>query len=311
MGWGKYTFPSPQSLIFFFFGWGGLRTSCVSGKGNKGPLCPVGVGPPFPWTPINPLTGTWRVRLKVGGGGPGVTGAWLIMWWPGGGCLPYVLNRNKNNLKHNILLVQPKSGCLKTRDEAAPHHFLLSNLRGAQHHQGRWGTRGCAQQPSRASASAVCRGYEWLNSCGLLSAAPSQPTYTPSSQWATVNTCVWNSLQEIHRVHHQKNHEPSSSRTAAYLSTFQARKHRLGFKQGAIFIVDAPRLCQKWVGFFPPGGAPQWPRILTTRGSTCIKTPNSICSSLSIYRCISVIKNFTSWNYQPLGEASTHTHTHI
>lgn len=70
---------SPVFDFFFFFGWGGLRTSCVSGKGNKGPLCPVGVGPPFPWTPINPLTGTWRVRLKVGGGGPGVTGAWLIM----------------------------------------------------------------------------------------------------------------------------------------------------------------------------------------------------------------------------------------
>lgn len=37
---------SPVFDFFFFFGWGGLRTSCVSGKGNKGPLCPVGVGPP-------------------------------------------------------------------------------------------------------------------------------------------------------------------------------------------------------------------------------------------------------------------------
>lgn len=88
----------PKSPVFeFFFSslfFGGVRTSCVSGKGNKGPLCPVGVGPPFPWTPINPLTGTWRVRLKVGGGGPGVTGVWLIMWWPGGGCVPYVLKNN-------------------------------------------------------------------------------------------------------------------------------------------------------------------------------------------------------------------------
>lgn len=68
-GVGVVYIPSPQPLIFFFppfFSWGGA--SSVSGKGNKGPLCPVGVGPPFPWTPISPLTGTWRVRLKVGGG---------------------------------------------------------------------------------------------------------------------------------------------------------------------------------------------------------------------------------------------------
>lgn len=70
---------SPVFDIFFFLSGGVCALAVFQARVTRALSALWGWGPPFPWTPINPLTGTWRVRLKVGGGGPGVTGAWLIM----------------------------------------------------------------------------------------------------------------------------------------------------------------------------------------------------------------------------------------
>lgn len=80
--------------------WGGLGgttspASPVSGKGNKGPLCPVGVGPCYHGHGQVHWQEHVERGLKVGGGGKEGRArsdwVWLVMWWPGGDPAPYLL----------------------------------------------------------------------------------------------------------------------------------------------------------------------------------------------------------------------------
>lgn len=299
-GVGVVYIPSPQPLIFFFppffwWWWGGA--SSVSGKGNKGPLCPVGVGPPFPWTPISPLTGTWRVRLKVGGGGPGVTGVWLIMWWPGEGCVPYVLNNE------NALMFSPEAGVWRRR--MRPRHAITCCPRSLEYNTA-WDSEGHADVLSRHPEPAPLQYAgvmsEWTRAAWFPLPRHSLYIHAERPMSYSQHTCLeFPSRNPASRP--SEINDPSSTRTTAHLSAFQERKPENLFQtRGHICIPDNPPTIAKNGSFFFAGGAPRLlhdPEFWRQEAESIETAPNSICTIVSIYRCVFAIKNIArSQKYQ-------------
>lgn len=69
-GGGSIHSKSPAFDFFsslFFGGGGGGVLALFQARVTRALSAPVGVGPPFPWTPISPLTGTWS-EVKSGRG---------------------------------------------------------------------------------------------------------------------------------------------------------------------------------------------------------------------------------------------------
>lgn len=140
----------------------------------------------------------------------------------------------------NAIKVQPKSGRLKTRGEAARHHCQWLYLTGT-HQEGRRGTRGCARQPSRASASAVHRGYERLNSAWF--PLPRHSLYIQAERPTSYNQhmCLEFHTSRNPASRPSESNDPSSTRTTAHLSAFQERKPENLFQtRGHICIPDTP-----------------------------------------------------------------------
>lgn len=188
-------------------------------------------------------------------------------------------------IKNTILLVQQqKVGVLKTQHEAAPRRFPPpSTLAGALAPSGTVrDTRMC----STAFQSQRLCSMQGLGATELVRPAfrpaPSQPTHTHTHAEQPMSSSQHMCLEfPSRRVHRQKNHPTRGpAGQPRPCPCFQRDTQRLGFKQGAMFIVRLPqRLCQKngWV-LSPRWGSTvtSWPRILT-RGSTCTKTLNSFC----------------------------------
>lgn len=214
----------PKSRPLIWGGGEGGVASPVSGKGNKGPLCPVGVGPCCHGHRTSPLTGTCRAGLKVGGGGKEGSArsnrGWLVMWWQGGGQAPYLLLKMDQystysppcpvaQLRPTGLHRKDTSGRMDTytgttRLSSTFHSYcppLLrhNTIRGGVGHMD---VLNAHSQPVTLQYAEVMS--EWTP-CRLVSAALSQASHAyrnahtraHSTQWATFNTCVWITSREF------------------------------------------------------------------------------------------------------------------